>query len=159
MVCVLSSPVQTGEDPLQRLPNTSPLHPPRGWPTSVRMFHPHQAPKYMARAGIRLVACTAVRRAVYTDMTLPQGAGKAALPRDVGRGAAHRVDISSRLTRQGQPGSRSLDPFSPSRTMTRLCSHTRCPSIGLTLVSRAGQCGLWLQAETHRHWLTRVHPC
>lgn len=107
-------------------------------PGPVGMFHPHQAPSTCQGQAFGPAVCTAVRPAVCTGMTLPQGAGKAALPRDVGRGAAHRVDVSARLTRQGQLGSRSLDPFSPSLTLTRLCSHPRCPSIGLALVSRAG---------------------
>ena len=125
----------------------TPTSSPGSAPCPVRMFHPHQAPNYMARAGIRPAECTAVHPAVYTGMTLPQEAGKPALLRDVGRQTDHRTDVSSRLTRQGQPGSCSFDHFSPSLTVTWLCSHPRCPSFGLTLVSRAGQCGQRSEAE------------
>ena len=73
-----------------RVPSSGPqtLQPhilPEVGPMSRRMFHYHQAPISMARAGIRPAACTAVCPAVYTGMTLPQDAGKMALPRDVGR--------------------------------------------------------------------------
>ena len=73
-----------------RVPSSGPqtLQPhilPEVGPMSRRMFHYHQAPISMARAGIRPAACTAVCPAVYTGMTLPQDAGKVALPRDVGR--------------------------------------------------------------------------
>ena len=61
-------------------------------PCPVGMLHPHQAPKSMVGAGIRPAACTAVRPAVYTGMTLPQDAGKAALPRDVGRRTNGRAE-------------------------------------------------------------------
>ncbi|KAJ8784463.1 hypothetical protein J1605_008226 [Eschrichtius robustus] len=115
------------------------------------------SPSYVARAGIGLAAGTAVHPAVHTGMALPQDAGEAALAQDTGRRLTdYRAAVSSRLTRQEQPGSRSLDPFSP---VTRLCSHPRCPSIGLALLSRAGQCGQRSQAEAQEHWLTRVHPC